>query len=126
MTIICFRDTSAPDKKGFTKILLGQYQYFTLNIFFDFSLEPSHRDGSNEESQYMFLLRHKKTHVCIILNILSYLELWDTQAINYFLATVFRLLFIESFFRKNYILSSDKLDCILYYSTEHVILPFIF
>ena len=74
----------------------------------------------------MFLLRHKKTYLCIILNILSYLELCDTQAINYFLATVFRLLFIASFFRKNYILSSNKLDRILYCSTEHVILPFIF
>ena len=30
------------------------------NIFFDPSLEPSHRDGSNEGSQYMFSLRNKK------------------------------------------------------------------
>ena len=28
------------------------------NIYCDSSLEPSHRDGSNEASQYMFSLRN--------------------------------------------------------------------
>ena len=34
---------------------------FHKNILCDPSLEPSHRDGSNEGSQYMFSLRNKKT-----------------------------------------------------------------
>ena len=40
-----------------------------LSIFFckkhicDPSLEPSHRDGSNEGSQHMFSLRKKKNHL---------------------------------------------------------------
>ena len=35
----------------------------TINIFCDHSLEPSHRDGSNEGSQYMFSLRNKKNYL---------------------------------------------------------------
>ena len=33
------------------------------NIFYDPSLEPSHRDGSNEGSQHMFSLRNKKNYL---------------------------------------------------------------
>ena len=32
------------------------------------SLEPSSRDGSNEGSQHMFLLRDKKKYLCIIID----------------------------------------------------------
>ena len=38
-----------------------------LNIFCDPSLEPSHRDSSNEASQHMFLLRNKKNYLSLIL-----------------------------------------------------------
>ena len=34
-----------------------------INIFCDPSLEPTHRDGSNEGSQYMFSLRNKKNYL---------------------------------------------------------------
>ena len=34
--------------------------YLYKNIFYDPSLEPSHRDGSNEGSQHMFLFKNKK------------------------------------------------------------------
>ena len=33
------------------------------NIFCEPSLEPSHRDGSNEGSQHMFSLRNKKKNI---------------------------------------------------------------
>ena len=33
------------------------------NILCDLSLEPSHRDGSNEGSQHMFSLRNKKNYL---------------------------------------------------------------
>ena len=33
------------------------------NIFCDPALEPSHRDGSNEGSQHMFLMRNKKKNL---------------------------------------------------------------
>ena len=33
------------------------------NICCDPSLEPSHRDGSNEGSQHMFLLGNKKNYL---------------------------------------------------------------
>ena len=36
------------------------------NICCDPSLEPSHRNGSNEGSQHMFLLRNLKNYLCII------------------------------------------------------------
>ena len=53
---------------------LGISSYISpLNIFCDPSLEPSHRDGSNEGSQHMFSLRNKKNYVWIILNIPSYM-----------------------------------------------------
>ena len=47
----------------------------SLNICCDPSLEPSHRDGSNEGPQHMFLLRNKKNCLCIIFNTPSYREL---------------------------------------------------
>ena len=37
--------------------------------------EPSHRDGSDEGSQHMFLCRIKNYHLLLLLNTLSYLEL---------------------------------------------------
>ena len=43
---------------------LGIISHLTLeNIFCDPSLEPSHRDGSNEGSHYMFLLRYEKNYL---------------------------------------------------------------
>ena len=36
---------------------------FPLRHICDTSLEPSHRDGSNEESQHMFSLKNKKAHL---------------------------------------------------------------
>ena len=39
------------------------------------SLEPSHRDGSNEGSQHLFSLRNKKNYLQIILCTPSYVEL---------------------------------------------------
>ena len=54
----------APDKKGNRdnlEIILHE------NIHCDPSLEPSHRDGSNERSHCMFSLRNKKNYIRIIL-----------------------------------------------------------
>ena len=39
------------------------YHFFRKRIFSDPSLELSRRDGSNEESQHMFLLRDKKKYL---------------------------------------------------------------
>ena len=44
------------------------------SVFCDPSLEPSHRDGSNEGSQHTFLLRKKKIIFETILCTLSYLS----------------------------------------------------
>ena len=45
------------------------------NVYCDPWLEPSRRDGFNEESQHTFSLRNKIKYIWIILNIPSYLEL---------------------------------------------------
>ena len=37
--------------------------FFYKNIFCDPSLEPSDRDGSNDGSQHMFLLKNKKNYL---------------------------------------------------------------
>ena len=42
-------------------LLLAKFLH--KNIFCDPSLEPSRRDGSNEGSQHMFLLRNKKNYL---------------------------------------------------------------
>ena len=49
------------------------------------SLEPSHRDGSNEGSQCKILLRNKKNYLWIILITPSYLELWPMHNDHYWL-----------------------------------------
>ena len=38
-------------------------KFFHKSIFCDPSLEPSHRDGSNDGSQHMFSLRNKKNYL---------------------------------------------------------------
>ena len=43
-----------------------QTRIMSLNIHCDLSLEPSHRDGSNERSQYMFSLMFEKNYLRII------------------------------------------------------------
>ena len=60
------------------------------NIFWDPSLEPSHRDGSNEGSQHMFSLKNKKNYLWIIPVTPSYLELWSCETNGTFslLATI--------------------------------------
>ena len=48
------------------------------NIFCDPPLEPFHRDGPNEGSQYMFLLRNKKNYYPLLMwghNICSRLQI---------------------------------------------------
>ena len=37
--------------------------FFHKNLFCDPSLEPSHQDDSNEESQCMFSLRNKRNYL---------------------------------------------------------------
>ena len=52
-------------------------QIFPSKHICDPPLAPSHRDGSNEGSQYMLSLRYKEKYFRIIFNTHSYLELWD-------------------------------------------------
>ena len=55
---------SALDKKGCNRDNLGTISHIFYKILFcDPSLEPSHRDSSNEGSQYMFSLRNKKNYL---------------------------------------------------------------
>ena len=49
--------------------------YFHINISCDTTLEPSHRDGSNEVSQHMLSLRSKKNYLKKILKTPSYVKL---------------------------------------------------
>ena len=43
---------------------LGKISHISQkNLFCDPSLEPSHRDGSNDGSQHMFSLRNKKNYL---------------------------------------------------------------
>ena len=47
-----------------TRIMEGLlFIFLQKNIFCDPSLEPSPKDGSNEESQHMFSLRNKKNYL---------------------------------------------------------------
>ena len=39
------------------------FPYYSFKTCCDPSLEPSHRDGSNEGSQHIFLLRNKKNYL---------------------------------------------------------------
>ena len=52
--------TSAQVRRGYRDDLGIIVHIFHTNIFCDPSLEPSRRDGSNEGSQRMFLLRNRK------------------------------------------------------------------
>ena len=49
------------------------------NINCDLSSEPSRRDGSDEVSQHMVLMRNKKNCPSIIIKYPSYLELCQSQ-----------------------------------------------
>ena len=50
-----------------------------INICCDPSSEPSLRDGSDDGSQYMVSMRHKKNYLSNIIKCSSYLRLWSKQ-----------------------------------------------
>ena len=81
VTIFCwdqlFKEKQKPElkiKRGKTDNL-GTIFHITPLKHVVISLELSHRDGSNEGSQHMFLPRNKKNYFLIIPNTLSYLEI---------------------------------------------------